>query len=284
MEEEKRTLEQIEDNELAKLFLYKNQEAQGSNRVSISDIFVSSREEFFRNNPAPAPELRARLEQESPDTAITASIEKVIQGYHKRKEFLKKLAEIFSLRVRKRGELMRMNIPFLGADYRYFYTYLANYKKSIKTAWSEFNSFMEILIKAPGNFAKLKKFELKSAGILLGLSLFLLVARLFLHNWDSHYVLSHHTKFFADWISSIVVICSIACIAVVFPYIVLGILYFININYLYQTKYFHYFLLACTFLAGVLFAVALCTFLMFQVAQIWGGWGIVDLKLDMTKK
>ncbi|PYC99565.1 hypothetical protein B4U78_016180, partial [Microbacterium esteraromaticum] len=65
--------------------------------------------------------------------------------------------------------------------------------------------------------------------------------------------------------------CSVACIAVVFPYIVLGIFYFININYLYQTKYFHYFLLACTFLATVLFSVAFCNFIIYQATQLFGG-------------
>lgn len=284
MSEEKRTLEQIEDNELARLFLYKNQEAQSSNKVSISDIFVSSREEFFKNNPAPNPELHARLEKESSEATITASIEKVIRSYHNRQKFLQKLSEIFSLRVRKKGELMKMNIPFLGADYRYFYTYLESQKKSIKNAWMEFNSFIEILFKAPGNFAKLKKFELKAAGILLGLLFFLLISRAFLNNWDNVKHVSQYSKFFADWLSSIVIICSVACIAVVFPYIVLGIFYFININYLYQTKYFHYFLLACTFLATVLFSVAFCNFLIYQATQLFGGWGIVNIQIVDDEK
>ncbi|AHC39871.1 hypothetical protein OVS_01230 [Mycoplasma ovis str. Michigan] len=280
MEEEQRTLEQIEDNELAKLFLYKNHESQDNSSASISNIFVSSREEFFKKNPAPSPELHSRLEKENSEATITASIEKVIQGYHKRKLILKKISEIFSVRVRKKGELMGLNIPFLGANYRYFYTYLENYKKSIKNAWTEFNSFIEILFKAPGNFDKLKKFEFKSAGILLGLLFFLLIARIFLNNWDSVRSVSPHSQFFSNWISSIVIICSIACIAILFPYIVLGIFYFININYLYQTKYFHYFLLSCTFLATVLFSVAFCNFLIYQAAQLWGGWGIVNITVQ----
>ncbi|ADX97900.1 hypothetical protein [Mycoplasma suis] len=169
------------------------------------------------------------------------------------------------------------NIPFLGADYRYFYTYLSQFKKELKNSWIEFNGFVEVTLKAPGNFTKLKKYELGGAAILLFLLVLLFIGKGFLSNWDKLKSLSEHVSFFSGWLQSIAIISSIACIAIVFPYIVLGIFYFININYLYKSKYYHYFIILCGFIGAVLFLTAFCNFLLYQYITYFGGWGIIDI-------
>ncbi|CCE66661.1 hypothetical protein [Candidatus Mycoplasma haematominutum] len=276
---EKLTLEQIEDQELAQLFMHKNFESTSSEKSFISDIFVHSREEFFEKNPTPSKTLYQRLQsEEGIKDSITKSLEKALEAYHSRREFRKKMNALFRLSIRKKGELMTMNIPFLGADYRYFYTYLAYYKKELKASWGEFNAFVDITLKIPGNFAKLKKFELRGAGALLMLIIGLLVARTFLSNWESIKSISAHSHFFSSWLEAMLILCILAGIALVFPYIVLGIFYFININYLYQSKYFHYFIVLCSLAAGILFLLAFFNFLFYQYILLTGGWGIVDLK------
>ncbi|AFO51705.1 hypothetical protein MHLP_00625 [Candidatus Mycoplasma haematolamae str. Purdue] len=279
----KRTLEQIEDGELARLFVYKNIESTETTEATIDDIFVHSREEFFVNNPAPSQELYSKLSEETGKKAsITTSLEKAMQSYKDRKQMIKKVNEVFSLQLRKPGQMLTMNIPFLGADYRYFYSYLNVYKKEMKSAISEFNSFVEVSLKAANNFAKLRKFEIGGAGIMLFLLSLLLFGKTFLRNWKDMKNASNHTAFFQGWLDAIVILSSIAAISVVFPYITLGIFYFININYLYQSKYFHYFLFLCSFASLVLFLLAFFNFLFFQWIQVTGGWGIVNLNVQST--
>ncbi|AGX89217.1 hypothetical protein [Mycoplasma parvum] len=278
MEDRKRTLEQIGDDELAKLFLYKNFASKNTKEVEISDLFAHTREEFFEENPEPDLALQKKLRKEIAEySPLSSKIEKTIEKYKKKQEFLKKINSALSLKVRKEEELSSSNIPFLGTEYRYFYTYLAQFKRELKNAWIEFNGFVEITLKAPQNFDKLKKFEIYGAVLLLTMLGFLLFGKTFLFNWEKVRFASEHINFFSNWTYAIVILSAIACIAIVFPYIILGIFYFININYLYKTKYFHYFIISCGFVGAILFLTAFFNFLLYQWINYMGGWGPINL-------